>query len=161
MNTFGSLRDDKDFTDVTLACEDGKQVEVHKVVLANSSPFFQNILRRKKHTHPLIFMRGVKSADLLAIIDFVYSGEANVFQENLESFLAIAQELQLKGLIKEKAADDWLIQNETTVKMAVEQKEKPILKKEGNILKSVGPTNSVFEEEILDRKILTSTVDQV
>ena len=31
INAFGSLRDDNDFTDVTLACEDGKQVEVHKV----------------------------------------------------------------------------------------------------------------------------------
>ena len=27
------LREDKEFTDVTLACEDGQQVEAHKVVL--------------------------------------------------------------------------------------------------------------------------------
>ena len=46
----------------------------------------------------LIYMRGVKSADLVAMIDFLYSGEANVDQENLDSFLAIAEELQLKGL---------------------------------------------------------------
>ena len=51
-----------------------------------------------KHTHPLIYMRGVKSDDLTAILDFLYFGEANVFQENLESFLAIAEELELKGL---------------------------------------------------------------
>ena len=31
---FGSLRDDTDFADVTLACEDGNQVEAHKVILA-------------------------------------------------------------------------------------------------------------------------------
>ena len=41
----------------------------------------------------------MKSDDLLAIIDFLYCGEANVFQENLDSFLAIAEELQLKGLM--------------------------------------------------------------
>ena len=35
-------------------------------------------------------MRGVKSDDLLAIVDFLYRGEANIFQENLDSFLAIA-----------------------------------------------------------------------
>ena len=46
-------------------------------------------------------MRGVKSIDLLAIIDFLYLGKANVFQENLDSFLAIAEELQLKGLMEE------------------------------------------------------------
>ena len=41
---FGSLREDNDFVDVTLACEDGKQFEAHKVILVSSSPFFQNIL---------------------------------------------------------------------------------------------------------------------
>ena len=43
-------------------------------------------------------MRGVKSEDLVAMTDFLYIGEANVYQEHLESFLAIAEELQLKGL---------------------------------------------------------------
>ena len=95
---FGNLREDNDFADVTLACEDGQQVEAHKVILAASSPFFQKLLGRNKHPHPLIYMRGVKSDDLLAIVDFLYRGEANVFQENLDSFLAIAEELQLKGL---------------------------------------------------------------
>ena len=77
---FGSFRDDKDFSDVTLACEDGQQVEAHKVILAASSPFFQNLLKRNKHPHPLIYMRGVQSLDLVAIIDFLYFGEANVYQ---------------------------------------------------------------------------------
>ena len=35
-SAFGDLRDDKDFTDVTLACEDGQQVEAHKVILIAS-----------------------------------------------------------------------------------------------------------------------------
>ena len=96
--TFGSLRTEADFVDVTLACEDGQQVEAHKVVLAASSPFFQNLLRRSKHTHPLIYMRGVKSDDLLAIVDFIYHGETNIEQENLDAFLIIAEELKLKGL---------------------------------------------------------------
>ena len=44
-------------------------------------------------------MRGLKSEDLLPIVDFLYYGEANVYQENLDSFLAVAEELQLKGLM--------------------------------------------------------------
>ena len=51
-STFGNLRESNDFADVTLACEDGHQIEVHKVVLAASSPFFQAILKRNKHSHP-------------------------------------------------------------------------------------------------------------
>ena len=35
-SAFGRLRDDKEFTDVTLACEDGQQMEAHKVILAVS-----------------------------------------------------------------------------------------------------------------------------
>ena len=99
-SAFGNLREDKEFTDVTLACEDGQQIEAHKVVLAASSPFFQNLLNKnvKKHHHPLIFMKGVKFGDLCAIVDFLYLGEANVFQESLDSFLGIAEELKLKGL---------------------------------------------------------------
>ena len=96
---FENLRKGSDFADVTLACEDGQQIEAHKVILAASSPFFQKLLQRNKHAHPLIYMRGMKFDDLLAIVDFLYCGEANVFQENLDSFLAIAEELQLKGLM--------------------------------------------------------------
>ena len=97
-NAFGHLRGTNDFVDVTLACEDGQQIEAHKVILAASSPFFQRILKRNKHSQPLIYMKGMKSDDLTAIIDFLYYGEANIYQENLDSFLAIAEELQLKGL---------------------------------------------------------------
>ena len=55
IGSLGSLKDDKNFLDVTLACEDGKHVEAHKVILAVSSPFFQNLLKIKKHPHPLIY----------------------------------------------------------------------------------------------------------
>ena len=52
-STFGDLRQDNELTDVTLVCEDGQQVEAHKLVLVASSPFFQNILRKNKHPHPI------------------------------------------------------------------------------------------------------------
>ena len=46
----------------------------------------------------MIYMRGLKAKDLVAIVDFIYHGEASVFQEDLDGFLALAEELQLKGL---------------------------------------------------------------
>ena len=100
LNTaFGKLKSDHEFSDVTLACEDGQQFEAHKVILISSSPIFHNLLRRNKHTHPLIYMRGIKSEDMSAILDFLYCGEANIFQENLDPFLPLAKELKLKGLM--------------------------------------------------------------
>ena len=95
---FGRLREEKEFADVTLACEDGQQVEAHKVILAASSPFFNNLLKKNRHPHPLIYLRGAKFEDLHAMVDFLYYGEANVCQENLDSFLVMAEEFKLKGL---------------------------------------------------------------
>ena len=89
-------------TDVTLAYEDGQQVEAHKVILAATSPFFHNLLCRNQHAHPLIYMRGIKLEDLVALVDFLYLGETNIFQEHLDNFLAIAKELKLKGLSPEE-----------------------------------------------------------
>ena len=43
-------------------------------------------------------MRGMKSENLLAIVDFMYNGKANIYQDTLDTFLNIAEELQLKGL---------------------------------------------------------------
>ena len=85
-SAFGDLRQDKEFADVTLACEDGQQVEAHKVILVASSPFFLNILKRIKHPHPLIYMTDVKSNNLMAMVDFMYQRGANVFQEDFDSF---------------------------------------------------------------------------
>ena len=97
-SSFRVLREDKELTDVTLVFEDGQQIGAHKVVLASSSPFFMELLKKTMHPRPLIYMRGLRSEDFLAIMDFLYYGEANVLQENLDSFLALAEELRLKGL---------------------------------------------------------------
>jgi len=94
---FKELRDDKDFFDVTLACDD-EQIQAHKVILSACSPFFRNILRRNPHQHPLLYLKGVKYTDLQSVLNFMYHGEVNVAQEELNSFLAVAEELRVKGL---------------------------------------------------------------
>ena len=78
-SAFGKLRDDEEFSDVTLVCEDSQQMEAHKVILSSSSPFFEKILKKSKHPHPLIYLRGFQSKDFASILDFLYFGEANVY----------------------------------------------------------------------------------
>ena len=109
---FGRLRDDTEFADVTLVCEDGQLVEAHKVILAASSPVFQKILQEAKHPRPLVYLKGFQLEHLQTILDFLYFGEVNVYQENLDSFLAIAEELKLKGLSGQTSSD--LVQKEET-----------------------------------------------
>ena len=55
-------------------------------------------LKRYNHPHSPNYKRGLKSEDMQTIVDFLYSGEANFSQENLDSFLAQGEEIQLKGL---------------------------------------------------------------
>ena len=94
---FRELREDKDFFDVTLACDDD-QLQAHKVILSACSPFFRTVLKRNKHEHPLLYLKGVKYIDLVAVLNFMYHGEVNVAQEELNSFLAVAEDLKVKGL---------------------------------------------------------------
>jgi len=96
-SAFRELRDDKDFFDVTLACED-EQIQAHKVILSACSPFFRNVLRRNPHQHPLLYLKGVNYSDLQSVLNFMYHGEVNVAQEELNSFLSVAEDLKVKGL---------------------------------------------------------------
>ena len=97
-SAFRKLRDEREFSYVTLVYEDGQQIQAHKVILASSSPFFEKILQKNKHSNPLIYLKGFQSKDFVSILDFLYFREANVYQEDLDSFLAIAEEIKLKGL---------------------------------------------------------------
>ena len=101
---FGSLWKDQDLSDVTLVCED-TQVAAHKIVLSASSTFFMDLLKRNKNPHPLIYMRGVKARDLVYIVDYIYNGEVIISQEDLNDFLAVAEDLKLKGLSRGAAID--------------------------------------------------------
>ena len=92
------LQYDEDFMDVTLVGKGSHQIKAHKIILATVSSFFSNILKQNKNPHPLIYMRGVKSDLLLAIIEFIYKGETAVNAEDLDDFLAFSDELEIKGL---------------------------------------------------------------
>jgi len=123
---FKELRDDKDFFDVTLVCDD-EQIQAHKVILSACSPFFRNVLRRNPHQHPLLYLKGVKYSDLQSVLNFMYHGEVNVAQEELNSFLAVAEELRVKGLTQnnQQSSLPKPKQNYPTSKSPVPQKTRP------------------------------------
>ena len=76
-------------------------MEAHKVVMASSSPFFEEILQKSKHPHPMIYLRVFQFRNFALILDFLYFGEANVYRKDLDCFLAIAEEIKLKGLTEQ------------------------------------------------------------
>ena len=99
--TFSSLRHQEDFYDVTLVSDDQEQFSAHKVVLSACSEYFGNVLKKNKHSHPLLCLQGIRSNDLNCLLDFIYNGVAQVFQDEIDKFLQIAKQLQLKGLIED------------------------------------------------------------
>ena len=82
--TFQALYTDKDFTDVTLATEDGRQLKAHKVILSSCSSFFKKILLNNPHQHILLFLKGVRYSQLKSVLQFIYLGQAEVEQEDLQ-----------------------------------------------------------------------------
>ena len=99
-NNWQKLRNEDRFSDVTLACLDN-QMRAHKVVLAASSPILENILIQNSHPNPLIYLTGVKYSDLVVLLDFIYLGEVAIMKEELQGFLALANEFKIKGLTEE------------------------------------------------------------
>jgi len=122
-SAFRELREDKDFFDITLACEN-ETIQAHKVILSACSPFFRGVLRRYPHQNPLLYLKGVKYTDIHSVLNFMYHGEVNVAQEDLNSFLAVAEDLKVKGLTQNQS------QPENPPKVANHTSKKPNL---GNI----------------------------
>ena len=97
-SSFKYLRQDIEFADVSLVSADNQKIEAHKVIMSSASNFFRSILNGSKHSHPLIYMRGIKGKYLKSVVDFIYHGQVNIEQEDLNDFLQIAEDLELKGL---------------------------------------------------------------
>ena len=122
---YQSLRGAHDFTDVTLVCKDLSKTEAHRIILASGSTFFNGLLgggdQVKGHPHPMIFLPGVTRATLAPLLDFFYSGEASVAQEDLQDFLILSKSLGVKGLIQTEENTDGTEEGELNLRS--DQKE--------------------------------------
>jgi len=143
------LREEKTFCDVTLACEDST-LEAHRVVLSVCSSFFRNILTKTSNPHPFFYMKGVRMCDMESIVHFMYHGEANVALEDLESFLAAATELQIKGLTAPSVNQfkQSLMSDDSPAGSS-----KKVKKTEKDETKSAGASRSVLKRRNTDRSL--------
>ena len=74
-------------------------------------------------SHPLIYLKGVKGPNLSTIIQFLYTGEVSIKEEEMPSLLKLARELEIVELqeLKDNAS------------MGI-QKPNNVLKEEDNLL---------------------------
>lgn len=101
-NVFDELLQNESFVDVTLACE-GQSIKAHKMVLSACSPYFQALFYDNPCQHPIIIMRDVRWEELKAIMEFMYKGEINVSQEQINPLLKVAEMLKIRGLAEVSA----------------------------------------------------------
>ena len=97
VQTLHNLYEDDTFTDVTLACEDKKQIKAHKVILSSGSQYFREIFQNNPHSHPLLYLR-VPYDHLVSLVTFIYLGQCEVEQSKIDDFLLISKELMVGGL---------------------------------------------------------------
>ena len=91
----------EDFADVTLVTDDKKKVRAHRHVLSACSPVFKEILQiEKQNNHPFIYLRGIQYSEIEPILQFMYLGEAKLYEERLNEFLSAARDLEIKELYK-------------------------------------------------------------
>jgi hypothetical protein len=67
----------------------------------------------------------VEFTDLQAVLNFMYHGEVNVAQEELNSFLAVAEDLKVKGLTQNSSGPNTPLAKQKPAPSLVTQEAKP------------------------------------
>ena len=164
--SFQKLRKEEDFFDITLVGDDCKEVTAHKLVLSSSSEYFKKIFSNNKkyfQSHALICLEGLNQSDLNNVLDYIYHGEIQIYQHDLDRFLAIAERFKLEGLIggeqhernedtkdesivKEKALTPIVQQTEIHKSKNVRNREKPVIEVQSSVIQSLEELDQKVEE---------------
>ena len=97
---FSKLFTKGEFSDLTLVSDDHTRIKAHKFVLSAFSPFFEKIIDENPTPHPVIYLRGIQSQELVSLLQFMYQGETQVFQSRMEEFGKVAQDLKVEKISK-------------------------------------------------------------
>ena len=86
------------FSDVTLICEDSKQIKAHKTMLSVCSPVLKDIFHADSSLHCTIILNGVYFSEMESVLKFLHFGEEAFNLDNLDNILAVANNLGFKEL---------------------------------------------------------------
>ena len=102
VGAFKDLGTEGHFADVTLVSDDQIQTPAHKVVLSACSPVLKTLLVNNPHSHPLLYLRGIKQTELQALLKFMYFGETQIFENRINEFVEVAKDLEVKEISQEQ-----------------------------------------------------------
>lgn len=88
---------DQAFTDVTISCPDGK-LQAHKLILSACSPYFEAVFKDNPCKHPVLIFREIKRHEMSTLLEYMYRGEVDVLDSELQPLIQVATDLQIRGL---------------------------------------------------------------
>jgi len=96
------LRRQDHLCDITLVTKDGKEFKAHRNVLSVASPFFSKLLQSdmKENREGIVLFEGISAAVMEDVLEFIYTGNVQVTQENSKDLIAAANYLLISGLKK-------------------------------------------------------------
>ena len=174
-STFQELREEKEFMDVTLSC-DGEQIKAHKVILSACSITFRNLLKKNPSQNPVIdllvrisvnhilkniliyyfIVQDVDPRDMNSILDFIYLGQVNIKQENLTSFIALAEKLRVRGLCQNNNSPEPAIKR-SRPSLAKESQEDDIEEPPGQEMEEMEDNKSPNSISLLEDNFVPET----
>ena len=105
-NTFKELPSQPDFADVTLVADDLEQIKAHKVIISSCSSIFKKMLQQNPQKHPIIYLTGISYKAMQSMVNFMYLGQTEVNQDDLNRFMEVAAKFYVKGLSQKEECEE-------------------------------------------------------
>ena len=105
VSTFARLLLSSDQADVTVVGEDLTRLPAHRLVLSAASPFLAALLQGEQGNHAVLYLGGLTTSMLRALLSFIYLGKVEVEERQVEQFTGILRDFQVLGQHLKGAAD--------------------------------------------------------
>merc|ERR1711894_211289 len=92
----------EDLSDVTLVTGDKKQIHANIDILSACSPLFKDILKKES---PTVYLEDIQFSEMESIIQFIYLGEATIFEDRMSAFIAAGRLLEIKEIYNARTQD--------------------------------------------------------
>ena len=125
-DAFRQLRNENIFEDVTLVSSDLMKFSAHRIVLSSCSDYFGAVLKENQGSqHPLLCLDNVTSKSVQQMLDYIYLGEIQLFQSDIEKFMNVADRFQIKGLFRNEnsTAEQYDVKNSFEINDSIDSKD--------------------------------------
>ncbi|RZF48502.1 hypothetical protein LSTR_LSTR007780 [Laodelphax striatellus] len=112
-SSIATLHRSESFSDVTLATADGRYVSAHRFVLSACSAYLHQLFQATRNAYPglasgvgggaplvVVLPADIGYRTLSVLLQYMYSGEATVSQQQLDAVLRAGEILRIKGLCR-------------------------------------------------------------